>query len=67
MAAHISLSWPPLCVEIGANFFLKLSSRTQFAKINNKKVIAEIQCEKHKKTRVENSSKIHFDFHYFSS
>ena len=36
--------------EIGANFSLQLSSRTQFAKINNKKVIAEIQCEKHKKS-----------------
>ena len=31
--------------EVGANF----SSRTQFTKINNKKVIAENQCEKHKK------------------
>ena len=36
--------------EIGANFSLQLSSRTQFAKINNKKVIAENQCEKHKKS-----------------
>ena len=27
--------------EIGAKFSLQLSSRTQFAKINNKKVIAE--------------------------
>ena len=35
--------------EIGANFSLQLSSRTQFAKINHKKVIAENQCEKHKK------------------
>ena len=34
--------------EIGANFSLQLSSRTQFAKISNKKVIAENQCEKHK-------------------
>ena len=30
-------------------FSLQLSSRTQFTKINNKKVIAENQCEKHKK------------------
>ena len=34
--------------EVGANF--SLSSRTQFTKINNKKVIAENQCEKHKKS-----------------
>ena len=31
--------------DIGANFSLQLSSRTQFAKISNKKVIAENQCE----------------------
>ena len=36
--------------EIGANFSLQLSSRTQLSKINNKKVIAENQCEKHKKS-----------------
>ena len=35
--------------EIGANFSLQLSSPTQFANISNKKVIAENQCEKHKK------------------
>ena len=35
--------------EVGAYFSLQLSSRTQFTKINNKKVIAENQCEKHKK------------------
>ena len=35
--------------EIGAYFSLQLTSRTQFAKIDNKKVIAENQCEKHKK------------------
>ena len=35
--------------KVGANFSLQLSSRTQFTKINNKKVIAENQCEKHKK------------------
>ena len=31
--------------EIGANFSLQFPSRTQFAKISNKKVIAENQCE----------------------
>ena len=36
--------------EVGANFSLQLSSRTQFTKINNKKVITENQCEKHKKS-----------------
>ena len=36
--------------EVGANFSLQLSSRTQFTKINIKKVIAENQCEKHKKS-----------------
>ena len=36
--------------EVGANFSLQLSSRTQFTKIINKKVIAENQCEKHKKS-----------------
>ena len=36
--------------EVGANFSLQLLSRTQFTKINNKKVIAENQCEKHKKS-----------------
>ena len=36
--------------EIGANFSLQLSSRTQFTKINNKKVIPKNQCEKHKKS-----------------
>ena len=34
--------------EIGANFSLQLSSPTQLAKINNKKVNVENQCEKHK-------------------
>ena len=34
--------------EIGAYFSRQLSSQTQFAKISNKKVIAENQCEKHK-------------------
>ena len=36
--------------DICANFSLQLSSRPQFAKITNKKVIAENQCEKHKKS-----------------
>ena len=36
--------------EVGANFSLQLSSGTQLAKINIKKVIAENQCEKHKKS-----------------
>ena len=36
--------------EVGANFSLQLSSRRQFTKVNNKKVIAENQCEKHKKS-----------------
>ena len=36
--------------EVGANVSLQLSSRTQFAKIENKKVIAENQREKHKKS-----------------
>ena len=39
--------------EIGANFSLQLSSRTRFDKINKKKVIAENQCEKHKKSSLE--------------
>ena len=39
--------------EVGANFSLQLSSRTQFTKINNKKVIAENQCEKHKKSSLD--------------
>ena len=37
--------------EIGANISLQLSSRTQFAKIKNKKVITENQCQ-NIKTRV---------------
>ena len=36
--------------EIGAYFSLQLSPRTQFDKINKKTVIAENQCEKHKKS-----------------
>ena len=35
--------------EIDANLSLQLSSQTQIAKIKNKKVIPENQCEKHKK------------------
>ena len=41
--------------EVGANFSLQFSSQTQFTKINNKKVIAENQCEKHKKSSLGNS------------
>ena len=37
--------------EVGANFALKLPSRTQFAKFKDKKVIAENQCEKLIKSR----------------
>ena len=36
--------------EVGANFSPQLSSQTLLTKINNKKVIAENQCEKHKKS-----------------
>ena len=45
--------------EVGANFSLQLSSRTQFTKINNKKVIAENQCEKHKKSSLVKSNRQH--------
>ena len=45
----VSMMLEPLG-EVGANFSPQLSSRTQFTKINNKKVIAENQCEKHKKS-----------------
>ena len=45
----VSMMLEPLG-EVGANFSLQLSSRTQFTKINNKKVIAENQSEKHKKS-----------------
>ena len=41
--------------EVGANFSLQLLSRTQVTKINNKKVFAENQCEKHKKSSLETS------------
>ena len=34
--------------ENGANFPVQLSSRSHFANIENEKVIAENQCEKHK-------------------
>ena len=51
----VSMMLEPLG-EIGANFSLQLSSRTQFTKINNKKVIAENQCEKHKKSSLSNIS-----------
>ena len=51
--------------EVGANFSLQLSSRTQFTKINNKKVIAENQCEKHKKSSLK-LSVIHYPSHRLS-
>ena len=44
--------------EVGANFSLQLSSRTQFTKINNKKVIVENQCEKHKKSSLDFTMKM---------
>ena len=47
--------------EVGANFSLQISSRTEFTKINNKKVIAENQCEKHKKSILVNcKNAVHF-------
>ena len=36
--------------EVGDNFSLQLLLRTQYTKFNNKKVIADNQCEKHKKS-----------------
>ena len=39
--------------EVGASYSLQLSSRTQFTKINNKKVIAENQRKKHKKSSLD--------------
>ena len=44
--------------EIGTNFSLQLSSRTRFDKINKKKVIAENQCEKHKKSSLARNYEI---------
>ena len=46
--------------EVGANVSLQLSSRPQFTKITNKKVIAENQCEKHKKSSLDASDFIEF-------
>ena len=51
---EVSMMLEPLG-EVGANFSLQLSSRTQITKINNKKVIAENQCEKHKKSSLYNT------------
>ena len=45
--------------EVGANFSLQLSSRTQFTKSIIKKVIAENQCEKHKKSSLFKSCLVH--------
>ena len=36
--------------KFGANISLQLSWRTHFAQIKNKRVMAEDQCEKHKKS-----------------
>ena len=44
--------------EVGANFSLQLSLRTQFTKINNKKGIAKNQCEKHKKSSLNHDPPI---------
>ena len=43
----VSMMLEPLG-KVGANFSLQLSSRTQFTKINDKKVIVENQCKKQK-------------------
>ena len=49
-AGLTAVSWiMELFGEIGAIFSLQLSSQTQFTKIISDKVIAENQCEKHKK------------------
>ena len=48
-----SMTFEPLG-EVGAKISRQLSSRTQFTKTNNKKVIAENQCEKHKKSSLDN-------------
>ena len=53
MAASMTLE--PLG-EVGAIFSLQLSSRIQFTKINNKEVIAENRCEKHKKIEFSTSA-----------
>ena len=53
--------------EIGAIFSLQLSSRTQFTKINNKKVIAENQCEKHKKSSLVIGDLVSLIFKYEKS
>ena len=42
---HKNLSAPQLLDLVGANFSVQLSSRTQFAELENKKVIAQNQCE----------------------
>ena len=51
--------------EIGAIFSLQLSSRTRLDKINKKKVIAENQCEKHKKSSLRVTS-VHICYSDFS-
>ena len=51
--------------EIGANFSLQLSSRTQFTKIKNKEVIAENECEKHKKWSLGMHQVLRLEFQKF--
>ena len=41
--------------EVGAIFSLQLSSRTQFAKIKNKEIIVENQCENIKKSSLSDT------------
>ena len=48
--------------EVGTNFSLQLSSQTQFTKINNKKVIAKNQCEKHKKLKFRHTRQFNVAF-----
>ena len=40
--------------EVGTNFSLQLSSRTQFSKIKKKEIV-ENQCEKHKKSSLSDT------------
>ena len=57
----VSMMLEPLG-EVGANFSLQLSLRTHFTKINNKKVIAENRCEKHKKSSLVATKERHGQF-----
>ena len=51
--------------EVGANFSLQVSSRTQFTKTNKKKVIPENQCEKHSVFLVCSKGFFFFVFFFF--